>query len=76
MIGKHLSQSWGRALVIENRSGTDSTIATELGVRAAPDGYTLIFVTNAHGKGIRGSHPRRSGEMGTRDSWHEQIVTI
>ncbi len=48
MIGKHLSQSWGRAFVIENRPGADSTIATELGVKAAPDGYTIIFVTNAH----------------------------
>ncbi len=48
LIGKHLSQSWGRAFVIENRPGADSTIATELGVKAAPDGYTLIFVTNAH----------------------------
>ena len=48
MIGRHLSQSWGRAFVIENRPGADSTIATELGVKAAPDGYTLIFITNAH----------------------------
>lgn len=48
LIGKHLSQSWGRAFVIENRPGADSTIATELGVKAAPDGYTLIFITNAH----------------------------
>ena len=48
MIGKHLSQSWGRAFVIENRPGADSTIATELGVKSAPDGYTIIFVTNAH----------------------------
>jgi tripartite-type tricarboxylate transporter receptor subunit TctC len=48
LIGKHLSQSWGRAFVIENRPGADSTIATELGVKAAPDGYTIIFITNAH----------------------------
>lgn len=48
MIGKHLSQSWGRPFVIENRPGADSTIATELGVKSPPDGYTLIFVTNAH----------------------------
>lgn len=48
MIGRHLSQSWGRTFVIENRPGADSTIATELGVKAAPDGYTLIFITNAH----------------------------
>ncbi len=48
MIDRHLSQSWGRALVIENRPGADSTIATELGVKSAPDGYTLIFTTNAH----------------------------
>jgi tripartite-type tricarboxylate transporter receptor subunit TctC len=48
LVGKYLSQSWGRAFVIENRRGADSTIATEWGVKSPPDGYTLISITNAH----------------------------
>ena len=48
LLAKHLTDAWGATFVIENRPGADSTIATELGAKAAPDGHTLITVTNAH----------------------------
>jgi tripartite-type tricarboxylate transporter receptor subunit TctC len=48
MIGRHLSQSWGRSFLVENRPGADSAIATDMGAKSAADGYTLVLITNAH----------------------------
>src|SRR5436309_2034884 len=48
LIGQWLSERLGRPFVIENRAGAGTNIATETVVRAAPDGYTLLFVTSAN----------------------------
>src|SRR5437868_13797914 len=40
-----LSEALGQTLVIDNRPGASSTIGTELGARAVPDGYTLLMAT-------------------------------
>jgi tripartite-type tricarboxylate transporter receptor subunit TctC len=44
LIGQWLSQRLGQPFVIENRPGGASNLATEMVVRAAPDGYTLLVV--------------------------------
>ena len=44
LIGQRLSQRLGQQLIVENRSGAGSNIATEAVVRAPPDGYTLLLV--------------------------------
>jgi tripartite-type tricarboxylate transporter receptor subunit TctC len=44
MIGLWLADHLHQAFVIENRPGANGAIATELVVRANPDGYTLIMV--------------------------------
>ena len=44
LIGERLSQRLGQQVVIENRPGASGNIATELAVRAPPDGYTLTYV--------------------------------
>ena len=43
LIGQWLSERLGRPFIIENRPGAGSNIATEVVMRAAPDGYTLLL---------------------------------
>src|SRR6195256_1981355 len=43
LIAQWLSERSGQPFIIENRTGAGGSIATETVVRAAPDGYTLLF---------------------------------
>ena len=45
MIGEQLSNSWGQAVVVENRPGGASIPGVIAAVQAAPDGYTLLVGT-------------------------------
>jgi tripartite-type tricarboxylate transporter receptor subunit TctC len=38
----------GQTTIVDNRPGGNTTIGTQLAARAAPDGYTLLNVDNAH----------------------------
>ena len=44
ILGQKLTESWGQAVVVDNRAGAGGNIGTELAARAAPDGYTLLLV--------------------------------
>jgi tripartite-type tricarboxylate transporter receptor subunit TctC len=48
LIGESLSVRLGQPLMIENRAGAGSIIATEAAVRAPADGYTLLMVAPAN----------------------------
>jgi tripartite-type tricarboxylate transporter receptor subunit TctC len=45
-VGQKLSQRWGQPVVVDNRPGASGNIGTELVVKAAPDGYTLLMSVN------------------------------
>ena len=47
-IGQKMSESWAQQVVVDNRPGAGGVIASEILVRATPDGYTLIIVSNGH----------------------------
>src|SRR5262245_28376747 len=48
LVEQRLSKQLGQPVIIDNRPGGGSNIGTQAVVNAAPDGYTLLFVTNAN----------------------------
>ena len=48
VMAQLLSERLAQPFVIENRPGAGGNIGTEAAVRAAPDGYTLLYVVTAN----------------------------
>jgi len=46
-VSEALAKRLGQPVVIENRPGAGTNIANELVARSKPDGYTLLFTSNA-----------------------------
>ena len=50
VVAQKLTESWGQQVVVDNRPGAGAIVGTEIGARAAPDGYTLTMgVSSAFG---------------------------
>ena len=43
LVAQRFTESFKQAVVVENRAGAAGGIATEMAVKAAPDGYTLLL---------------------------------
>src|SRR5690349_4173376 len=48
LMGQWLSERFGQSVVVENRPGAGSNIATEVVVNSPADGYTLLLVGPSH----------------------------
>jgi tripartite-type tricarboxylate transporter receptor subunit TctC len=47
-VAQRLQDSLGQSIVIDNRPGGGSVIGTDAVAKAAPDGYTLLLMSNTH----------------------------
>ena len=47
-VGQKLHEAWGQQVIVENRPGAGTNIATEIAAKSAPDGYTLFMPTVAN----------------------------
>jgi hypothetical protein len=47
-MGQWLSERLGQPIIVENRPGAAGNIGTEIGVRAPPDGYTLLMALSVN----------------------------
>ncbi|MBX6329509.1 MAG: tripartite tricarboxylate transporter substrate binding protein [Pseudolabrys sp.] len=48
VLAKYLSEQTGQSFVVEDRPGGGSLIGTEAVAQSAPDGYTLLVMSNTH----------------------------
>ena len=47
-IAQRLQESLGQTFVVDNKPGAGSVIGTDVAAKAAPDGYTLLLMSNTH----------------------------
>lgn len=43
IFAEKFQEKWNQPVIVENRAGSGGNIGAEVGFRAAPDGYTLVF---------------------------------
>jgi tripartite-type tricarboxylate transporter receptor subunit TctC len=47
-VGERLQAALGQSFVVENRPGGGAIVGTDLVAKSAPDGYTLLMMSNTH----------------------------
>ena len=47
-VGARLSETMGQPFVIENRPGAGAVVGSDAVAKSAPDGYTLLMMSNTH----------------------------
>jgi tripartite-type tricarboxylate transporter receptor subunit TctC len=48
LVGQKLGEALGQQIIVENRPGAGSAIGTEIAIRSAPDGYTLLEISPSY----------------------------
>ncbi len=48
VLAQHLSEETKQSFIVEDRPGAGSVIGTDTVAKAAPDGYTLLVMSNTH----------------------------
>jgi tripartite-type tricarboxylate transporter receptor subunit TctC len=48
IVAQKLAESWGQQVIVDNRPGAGGNLGTEMGVRAAPDGYTYTLMGSSY----------------------------
>jgi tripartite-type tricarboxylate transporter receptor subunit TctC len=48
VLAQHLSEDTKQSFIVENRPGAGSVIGTDAVAKSAPDGYTLLVMSNTH----------------------------
>ena len=48
VLAQHLTESLKQSFVVENRPGAGAIIGTDAVAKSAPDGYTLLLMSNTH----------------------------
>jgi len=48
VIAPRMSESLGQQIIIDNRPGAGSAIASEITAKAVPDGHTLVMIGSSH----------------------------
>ena len=46
-IAERLTAAWGQPVVVENKPGANTIVATDSVAKSAPDGYTVLMTTDA-----------------------------
>jgi tripartite-type tricarboxylate transporter receptor subunit TctC len=49
VLAKQLSDGWSQQVLVENRPGAGTTIATDSVAKSAPDGHTIMHAITPHG---------------------------
>jgi len=47
-LGQRLQEALGQPFIVDDRPGGGSVIGTDAAAKSAPDGYTLLLMSNAH----------------------------
>ena len=61
LLGRKLTDRWGRLVVVDNRAGASGNIGADIVAKAAPDGHTLLLGSAS----ILAASPALQGKTGT-----------